>query len=151
MYQLAQLNIAKFKYTPDEPELKGFMDALDEINALSDAAQGFVWRLQDESGNATGIQVFDDPKTLVNMSVWEDVDSLKNFVYKSGHMPIMRRRDEWADRMDTPYQVMWWVPADHEPTLDEAKAKLEYLTDHGPSQDAFTFRSPFPPPQDPQS
>jgi len=149
MYQLAQLNIAKFKYAPGDPGLQGFMDALDGINEIADQSPGFVWRLEDESGNATGIRAFDDPHTLVNMSVWEDVDSLQQFVYKSGHMPVMRRRAEWANRMETPYQVMWWVPAGHEPTLQEAIDKLDSLTSHGPTEEAFNFRTPFPPPANP--
>lgn len=146
MYHLAQLNIARFKYTPTEPGLADFMAALDPINSLADASPGFVWRLQDEAGNATSIHAFDDPLLLVNMSVWEDVDSLHTFVYKSNHTGIMRRRAEWAHRMDEAYMVLWWVPEGHIPSLEEAKAKLDLLRREGPTPHAFTFRDRFEPP-----
>jgi hypothetical protein len=145
MPHLAQLNIARFKYAPEDPGLADFMAALDPINALADSSPGFVWRLQDESGNATGINAFDDPMTLVNMSVWEDVDSLYEFVYRSPHIGIMRRRAEWTQRMEEAHMVLWWIPEDHIPTLDEAKGKLDLLRGTGPTPEAFTFRDRFPP------
>ena len=145
MSQLAQLNIARFKYSPEDPGLADFMAALDPINALADSSRGFVWRLQDDSGNATGIHAFDDPLLLVNLSVWEDIDSLYEFVYRSDHTAIMRRRAEWAHKMDEAHMVLWWVPEGNKPTLDEAKAKLELLRREGPTPQAFTFRHRFEP------
>lgn len=144
--QLAQLNIARFKFPTDDPRLADFMDALDPINKIADESPGFVWRLQDDTGNATSIHVFDDPLLLVNLSVWEDADSLFDFVYRSQHTAIMRRRAEWADRTDEAYLVLWWVEDGHIPTVEEAKGRLELLRTNGPNPDAFTFRNRFPAP-----
>ncbi len=122
-----------------------FVANLDRINALADAAPGFVWRLQDEAGNATAIRPFGDDM-LVNLSVWRDVESLKEYVYKSAHVDIMRRRKEWFTPMAEASLVLWWVPAGHRPELDEAADRLDHLRRQGPTASAFTFRAPFPAP-----
>ena len=145
-HHLAQLNIARARYTNDDPRFAEFMDALDEINALAEAAPGFVWRLQDEGGNATEIRIFDDDMLLVNLSVWEDVESLHAYVYRTDHTPFLRRRGEWFEKMEEPHLVMWWVPAGHIPSTDEAKERLERLRRDVSGPEAFTFRSPEPPP-----
>lgn len=144
MYHLAQLNIGKIKYPLDDPHIADFVNNLAKINALAEVSPGFVWRLQDENGNATSILAFDDPDLLLNMSVWESVDALKAYVYKTEHGDFLRRRHEWFERM-MPYMVMWWVPAGHIPTLDEAKERLAHLTEHGDTPYAFTFRKLFEP------
>lgn len=147
MYELAQVNVARFKFPPEDPRLAGFMEALDPVNALADDAPGFVWRLQDDSGNATSIHAFDDPLLLINLSVWQDIDALHDFVYRTQHAAVMRRRAEWADRMEEAYLVLWWVPAGHRPDLAEARERLEHLRTHGPTPTAFTFRDRFDPPE----
>ena len=91
-WNIAQLNVARARAETDSPVLADFMAALDRINALADAAPGFVWRLQTESGNATDIRPSDDPLFLVNMSVWSSVDALFEFVYKTAHTQVMARR-----------------------------------------------------------
>lgn len=144
-YHLAQLNIAHIRFAVDDPAVADFVAGLDRINALAEVTSGFVWRLKSESGNATDIRAFDDPRLLVNMSVWESIDALRAYVYQSGHVDFLRRRKEWFYTPETPFQVLWWVAAGHIPTLDEAKERLEYLTIHGPTSHAFTFRVPFPP------
>ncbi|RLT40531.1 MAG: DUF3291 domain-containing protein [Chloroflexi bacterium] len=143
---LAQLNIARMRFALDDPRMADFVDGLARINALADATPGFVWRLQSESGNATDIQAFDDPYLLVNMSVWESSDALRAYVYRSKHADFLRRRKEWFVAMETPMQVLWWVAAGHMPTVSQAKERLEHLTIHGPTPQAFTFRAAFPPP-----
>ncbi len=125
----------------DDPTMAGFVARLDEINALADRSPGFVWRLQTEAGDATAIRAFPDPLLLVNLSVWESVEALREFTYRSAHAGVMRRRAEWFERMDEPHLVLWWVPAGDLPTLDEAKARLDRLRSEGPSPEAFTFRS----------
>ncbi|MEE4192577.1 MAG: DUF3291 domain-containing protein [Halieaceae bacterium] len=145
MYQLAQLNIAQMRTPFEDPSMQDFVDNLDRINALADASLGFVWRLEDEEGNATAYRPFGDD-LLVNLSVWEDLESLKSFVFQSAHADIMKRRGEWFDRMPQAYLVLWWVPAGHRPTEQEAGEKLELLRSQGPTPDAFTFREPFDPP-----
>lgn len=145
-YHIAQMNVLTFLYDPDDARLTDFMAALDPINALADDAPGFVWRLQTESGNATEIQVTDDPRFIVNMSVWESVEALFDFVYRTAHAKVMARRREWAVRPDEAHQVLWWVPTGHRPTVEEGMARLERLRREGPGPAAFTFKAKFPPP-----
>ena len=140
---LAQLNIARFKLPLEDPRMAGFVEALDPINALADEAPGFVWRLQTEAGNATDIHVFEDDRMLVNMSAWESVEALADFVYRSDHVAVMRRRREWAEHMKEAYLVLWWVPEGELPTVEEAIGRLDHLREHGPTPYAFTFKQRF--------
>ena len=141
-YHLAQLNIAKMKFAIDDPGMAGFVARLDDINALADAAPGFVWRLQTEDGDATGVDYF-GADVLVNMSVWEDRDSLHNYIYRSAHSEVMALRKQWFDRMTEAYSVLWWIAEGHIPTLDEASERLECLRLQGPDPSAFTFKQVF--------
>jgi hypothetical protein len=145
-YHLAQLNVGIIKAPLESPAMADFVDNLDRINALAEASPGFVWRLQTDEGNATALRPTDDENFLVNMSVWEDADSLSRFVFKSAHVEIMRRRREWFERMVEAYLVLWWVPAGHVPTVEEALANLARLRERGPTPEAFTFRTAFAPP-----
>ena len=129
----------------DGPVMAGFKAALEPINALADEATGFVWRLQTEDGDATAIRPYEDERMMVNMSVWESIEALRAFVYTSGHTSVMRNRKRWFDRLET-YLVLWWVPAGHLPTIEEAKERLEHLERCGPTPYAFTFRASFPAP-----
>ena len=142
-FELAQLNIASLLAPMDSPQLAGFNANLDRINALADAAPGFVWRLANEEGDARPF----GPEFLVNVSVWRDIESLKNFVYNTAHTEVMRRRKEWFGKMQEAYVVLWWVPAGHQPSEAEAKEKLELLWRNGPSPDAFTFKEQMEPPR----
>ena len=144
-HHLAQLNIARFRLPLDDPAMAGFVAALDPLNAIADGAPGFVWRLQTEQGNATSIHAFEDDLLLINMSVWESVDALAAYVYGPDHVAVMRRRREWAERMEEAYLVLWWVPAGWIPTIDEAKERLQRLRAHGPTPQAFTFKKRFTP------
>jgi len=150
MHHLAQLNIGHAKAPMDSPLMADFVNNLDRINALADQAPGFVWRLKSEDGNALEFRIFDE-HTLVNMSVWVDVESLKEYTYKSAHVEIMRRRKEWFHLMDEMYMVLWWIPAGHIPTIEEAAERLELLRANGPSAEAFTFKQAFPKPTSPSS
>ena len=141
-YQLAQLNIAALKAPLESPELKDFVDNLDRINALAEGSAGFVWRLKGEGNDATSLRPLGED-VIVNMSVWRDVEALKDYVYRSGHVEIMRRRREWFTRMAQAYMVLWWVPAGHVPTMAEAAARLELLRQKGPTSEAFTFGEAF--------
>jgi uncharacterized protein DUF3291 len=146
-FHLAQLNIGRIRAAIDDPIMEGFRTQLDPINALADRSPGFVWRLQTEDGNATAIRPFeDDDRMAVNMSVWETLDALQEFVYRSDHVAPLRDRKQWFERIEGPILVLWWVPVGHIPTIEEAKERLQYLKEHGPSPRAFTFRSPFPSP-----
>jgi hypothetical protein len=142
-YHLAQLNIAILKEPLDSPTLADFAANLDRINALAETSAGYIWRLKTDDNNATSLRPLGE-STIVNMSVWQDIESLNGYVYKSAHTEIMRRRKEWFERMGEAFMVLWWVPEGHVPTMDEALEKLERLRLHGPGPEAFTFRHPFP-------
>jgi hypothetical protein len=143
---LAQINVGRLLAPVDSPVVAEFMAALDPVNALADASPGFVWRFQTEDGNATAVRPYDDESILINMSVWESIDPLRYFVYRSQHTDYLRRRREWFDRMDDAIVALWWIPAGHIPSLEEGVARLDRLRAHGPTEAAFTFRQPFPAP-----
>jgi hypothetical protein len=125
--------------------LSEFVALLEPINALADESPGFVWRLQTEDGNATAISGFDDERLIVNMSVWESIEQLADFVYRGDHVAVMRRRREWFERIRL-YMTLWWVPEGHVPTVAEAELRLAHLRIHGPTRFAFTFKQRFPAP-----
>jgi hypothetical protein len=137
---LAQLNIAHLREPLDHPDLEPFVANLDGVNAEADAALGFVWRLEDEeSGNATDLRPWGDDM-IVNLSVWTDMESLRTFVYAPGHVEVLRQRRQFFTPRQGPHMVLWWIPAGHIPTLDEAKERLDLLEARGESPEAFTFR-----------
>ena len=146
-YHLVQLNVARPRAPLDSPALAGFMGRLDEINALADGWPGFVWRLVDEQGaNATSLRPYGSD-VMVNMSIWESVEALYDFTYRSGHLDLLRRRREWVHHEGLPaYAVLWWVPAGTVPSLEEGHRRLTLVAERGTTADAFTFREPFPPP-----
>ena len=142
-YELPQLNIARFRLPAEHPVNADFMNSLDRVNAAAEAQPGFVWRFTGDGNDATDVQAFDDPLILVNMSVWADIQSLVNYVYRNpDHKDIMRRRKEWFDKIDF-HLVLWWIEAGRRPTIDEAKIRLELLRQNGPTYAAFTFKQPF--------
>ncbi len=145
-FHLAQINVGRLLAPVDDPRIAGFKDNLDRVNAIADGSPGFVWRLVGEGNNATDIQPLpDDPLFAINMSVWESLEALAAFVYRTDHRDIMRRRREWFEPMDT-YMCAWWVAAGHRPTPAEGLARLDLLVRMGPTAEAFTFRNPFPAP-----
>jgi hypothetical protein len=143
-FHLAQINIGRLIAPLDDPKIAGFVAQLDPVNALADASPGFVWRLQSESGNATDIVYNDDPFVLVNMSVWESVEALRNFVYNSRHLDVFRERVKWFEKMDKPHYCLWWVPAGHIPSVAEARERLEHYQQFGPTPYSFWFSKLFP-------
>ncbi len=149
-FQLAQLNVARLRAPIDSPELEQFVALLDPVNEIAEQSPGFVWRLQTDEGNATAIRAFpDDPLMALNLSVWESIEALADFAYRSAHTTFLRRRSEWFQRLGEVYLVLWWVPAGTVPTVDEALARLDHLRTFGPTPEAFTFRQPFPHPGGP--
>lgn len=138
---LAQLNIGRIVAPIDSPELADFVANLDRMNAIADAAPGFVWRLQTDEGNATSVKAFDDDLMIVNLSVWGSLGTLTDYVYRSDHRDIMVQRRRWFEKMDEAFVVLWRIPAGHIPDVEEAKSRLQLLRTHGPTADAFTFRT----------
>ena len=140
---LAQSNIAKMRAALDDPVMAGFVERLEPLNALADGSPGFVWRMQDEQGDATAIRVFDDELILFNMSVWESIEALEAYAYKSQHVEAVRARGDWFEPMSQPSFVLWWITAGHIPTVEEARERFDMLWEHGPTADAFTFATRF--------
>lgn len=145
-FHLAQINVGRFLAPVDDPRIADFVANLDCINALAESQPGFVWRLTGEGNDATDIKPdADDPLLAVNLSVWEGLDPLAAFVYRTAHREVMRRRREWFEAMET-YMALWWVPEGHQPSVEEGMARLASLARLGPSPESFTFRYPFPAP-----
>jgi hypothetical protein len=136
---VAQINLARAIAPLDDPRLAGFVAQLAEINALADRSPGFVWRLQTPAGDATSLRAYDDPRIIVNMSVWESVEALHDYVYRSAHVGVLRDRKRWFDKWSGPYYALWWLPRGQLPTVEEGKQRLAHLAEHGPSEHAFWF------------
>ncbi|MFC6886868.1 MULTISPECIES: DUF3291 domain-containing protein [Actinomadura] len=140
---LAQFNVATLRFPLDDPRLAEFVARLDPVNAAADGAPGFVWRLTEEGRpDATGLRPLGDD-VIINFSVWEDREALWDFAYRSGHLELLRRRREWFQRHAEAHSVLWWIPAGHVPTVEEAAERLALLRAEGPSPRAFTFNSAY--------
>jgi hypothetical protein len=142
-FYLAQINIARMLAPIDSFVMADFVANLDNINALAENSEGFIWRLKDENNNATAIKIFDDDFLIVNMSVWENTDALFQFVYQSNHAEIFKRRKEWFEKMPEMHMTQWYIPAGHLPTIAEATERLNYLRNHGETPFAFSFKKRF--------
>jgi hypothetical protein len=152
-YLLAQVNIGRLRAPLDSPQLAAFVTALDPVNAAAEAMPGFIWRLQTEEGNATSVRAFQwdvasSAGVIINMSVWDCVESLADFVYSAEHRPLLQRRREFFEHMTEAYTAMWWIPAETRPTPGDAEERIRHLRQHGPTPYAFTFRVHFPPPDE---
>lgn len=148
MYHLAQVNIARMLAPLDDPLMAEFVANLDKVNALADSSPGFIWRFQTEEGDATAVRAYEDDRILFNMSVWASLKDFSDYVYgmESLHRHVMKQRRRWFERFDGPYAALWWVPAGHIPTVEEAKERLKSLRIHGATADAFSLKEPFSPP-----
>lgn len=145
-YYLAQVNIAKMKADLDDPVMSGFVQRLNEINALADNSSGFVWRFQSDEGDATYLRPFDDKRILFNMSVWESLEHLRSYVYASAHLELLKAKTSWFDKLSDGHLALWWVKAGSIPPVVEALEKLQILKSKGASPAAFTFAKPYPSP-----
>ena len=144
--QLAQLNIAEAKYGTEDARMDGFTGRVDFINAMADRSPGFIWRLvdDDETDGALSLRMEgQNDYTLVNMSVWADIESLFHFIYKTAHAKVMQGKDDWFNPLSKNHMVLWWIEDGHIPSMDEAKEKLGAIRAHGPSPEAFDFQTPF--------
>jgi len=143
-HHLAQINIAHMKgINLDDPSMGGFTSRLDEINQIAESHDGFIWRLKDDTGNATSFNPFDNDQLIINLSVWRDVNSLFKYVYQSLHKELIKGKKEWFYNLGKPHLAMWWIESGHIPTLQEAKEKLALIDEHGPSIEAFNFKHLF--------
>jgi hypothetical protein len=147
-HHLAQINIGRLVAPVDDPKIAEFVAQLELINALADRAPGFIWRLQSSSGNATDIAYNDDPFMIVNMSVWESIEALRNYAYRSDHVSVLRDRAKWFEKLDKPSYCLWWVPEGHRPTVAEGRERLEHYQVNGATPYSFWFSQRFPQPAD---
>lgn len=138
---LAQVNVARALDDLDSLRLADFMGALERVNSLAERSPGFVWRLKSDAGNATDIKVSDDARFIINLTVWETPEHLEQFVWNTVHARVYEKKAKWFEAMATPHLAMWFVPIGHQPTPDEAMARLAHLTAHGPSDRAFGWES----------
>lgn len=148
-FHLAQINVGQLRADKTDPLVKPFMDLIPVINAHAEAAPGFIWRLKDGEGEASGatnIELYEDERIIVNVSVWDSIEALFEFTYASDHIAPFRRRGEWFERTDEAHMALWWVPAGTVPTPEAARERLEHLRQHGPTAHAFTFKQRFPAP-----
>ena len=141
-FHLAQVNIAKRLAPMDDPIMQDFVSNLDRINAIADRSEGFIWRLKDEDKDL-GALVFQDDELLINMSVWENLESLFSYTYNSDHIEIFKRKKEWFRKMKMVHMTFWYVPIGIEPTFQDAKSRLDYLNKYGETPFAFTFKNKF--------
>lgn len=143
-HHLAQINIAAMLAPLDSPIMEGFVSRLNEINSLGEQTPGFVWLLKSDDGqDATAIRPFEDDRIIVNMTVWESIEALYQFAYYSNHVEVYRKRTDWFEKMSIPTVTLWWIPAGHIPTVEEAKERLAYIEQHGATPYAFTFKQRF--------
>lgn len=143
IYNIAQINIARLRYPIDNPEVKDFVSNLDRINEIAEKSEGFIWRLKDDTGNATVINISDDPLMIINMSVWQTIDQLFKYTYSSDHIDVFRRRGEWFEKHGPPHLALWWIPENTIPTPEEGKERLQHLEEYGPTPYSFTFKKRF--------
>ena len=139
-WNLAQVNIARMLAPLDDPIMADFVNNLDRINKLAEETDGFVWRLVDETNNATSIKIFNDDFLIVNMSVWESLDHLFNFTYKTDHVEIFKRKKEWFTKLADAHLACWYVPNSYRPTIKDAEERLTYMNQYGITPYAFTFK-----------
>lgn len=152
MYQLAQINVARMKgVSIEDPIMQEFVANLDRVNQLAENSEGFIWRLKDESNNASGFNPFDDEQVIINISVWSTIETLENFTYKTFHTDFLIRRKEWFKKYGKAHFALWWIKQGDLPTIEQAIERLDYLQLHGPSERAFNFKERFPEPQEKNS
>jgi len=148
-YHLAQCNIGKLIEALDHPDTAEFVEGLDPINAIAEASPGFVWRLTDDDGGSSSyveVEGLNDPKAIVNYSIWEDLESLKTFMFKTHHVDFLRRRKDWFEPSTEATSACWWIAAGEIPSVDEAYRRVLTLRQDGPTDQAWPINSPFPKP-----
>lgn len=153
-HHLAQVNVAYALGGPDDAVMAEFNARLDEINALAENSPGFVWRYVSDSRDLAQRE-FADPRVLFNMSVWESLEALHAFTYRSAHGPVFAARKKWfgdwqgaAGRIEElgegmPFLALWWIPAGQVPSVREGIERLRLLGYEGPSPGAFTLKRAF--------
>jgi hypothetical protein len=148
-YQLAEINIARMKGVAiSDPIMKEFVDNLGKVNEIAEQSEGFVWRLKDEDNNATNLNPYNDEQVIVNVSVWDSIESLEHYMYKTFHSEFLKRRKEWFQSFGQVSTAMWWIKKGEIPDINQAMEKLDYLQKSGASEIVFNFKQKYPKPID---
>lgn len=137
---LAELNVGRLLAPTDDPRVAEFMAALDRVNGIGKRSRGFVWMMEGSGEPGTGnteTKIGGDAQFVSNLTVWEDVAALEHFVWNTVHRTFYERRAEWFEVLGRQHFVMWWIPAGHRPTLDEALERLAWREANGDSDWAF--------------
>lgn len=140
MPHLAQVNVAQMRGPLDDPIMAGFVARIAEINSIADASPGFVWRLIENPEADDYVRPFEDSSILFNLSVWESMDALRNFLYRTSHVELIRQRHEWVEDGSS-WVALWWIEEGHVPTIAEAKERLEQLQANGDCDFVFSLKS----------
>jgi len=141
--QLAQINVAHLLHPIDHPAIAGFVEYSPVLNALAEQSPGFIWRLIEDEQPPDAINPLPSPLIVANVSVWESIEALKNYAYRTHHVQAFRKRLEWFHKPTEAHLALWWIEAGNYPTLTEAYERLEYLRKHGASEYAFDFKRVF--------
>ncbi|MEO0668590.1 MAG: DUF3291 domain-containing protein [Pseudomonadota bacterium] len=139
---LAEFNIGILKYDWDDPRVADFAGNLDRVYDIARRSPGYVWQMENEDMEAAQLDVQGvlggNPRTASTLSVWQDVESFRHFVFQTVHKQFCDRKAEWYDVAEQGTRlVMWWVPEGHIPTVKEAVERLSHLDAQGPSDHAF--------------
>jgi hypothetical protein len=152
-YHLAQVNIARLQAKPDDPRMAGLITRIDEMNLLAEQSRGFVWRLRGPEATPAALRVFEDylmpfepERVFYNLSVWESVEDLKRYAFRTQHAEMLRDKHQWKAHFDRAYLALWWMPAGQMPTIVESAERLRSVHEHGPTAHAFTMRESYPKP-----
>ncbi|AKI03275.1 protein of unknown function (DUF3291) [Hoeflea sp. IMCC20628] len=158
-FHLAIYNFGLHVAAYGAPEVQGFARREPLNFAAAEKASGFVGRsgYDGEPGPGSwGLQVF--PRFIIgsgfdsgpsSLSSWDDVESLMAFSYAGVHAEALRNARNWNTKNDWPPLVLWWFEAGCRPDWQQGANKLEWLHDHGPGPDAFTFKQPYGPDGEP--
>ncbi len=148
--QLAQVNIARMRGTTSAEVMAGLVARIDEMNRLADQSKGFVWRLPGNEATPQALGVFadyfvpfDPGRIFYNLSVWETVEDLREYVFRSAHAAMLRHKHEWIEHWDRAQLALWWIPSGQFPNVAESAERLRSIQEKGPTEFAFNFQELF--------
>ncbi|MEJ2710422.1 MAG: DUF3291 domain-containing protein [Anaerolineales bacterium] len=137
-FHLIHANIAVARAPLDHPQMADFMARVDRIDAIAAGTPGFV----SQPTPADSGSIFKEPE-LLNLSIWESVESIHSFTYSGQHAAALERRAEWFVQKQKYNYVLYWEEAGEIPLESEIQQRLEHLRTHGPTPYAFTFDQAF--------
>lgn len=136
--------------TYGHPQVQDFFDRIGEVFESAEESGGFI----DHAGGSAdprwgpgaipALAAGKEDRAVQTLSIWEDLEAVGAFAYQGKHSEALHRRRDWfSERASCSDHAAWWIPRDRYPTWEEAVERHQYLTDHGPTAQVFTLRSPF--------